>query len=71
MLRRGFQHSLSSGCYPIYILRSHYRAGADEHKTPTLTAPQRPSNIWEIIQLLLSNGYTMAMIRTMYPGLFL
>jgi hypothetical protein len=33
--------------------------------------PERPVAIGELIRTLLAHGYTMAMIRAMYPGLFL
>jgi hypothetical protein len=33
--------------------------------------PDRPAAIGEIIGRLLASGYTLTMIRAMYPGLFL
>jgi hypothetical protein len=36
-----------------------------------MVVPDRPQSIGAIISLLLANGYTMAMIRAMFPGLFL
>jgi hypothetical protein len=37
----------------------------------TTVLPDRPAAIGELIRVLLAHGYTMAMIRAMYPGLFL
>jgi len=34
-------------------------------------APDRPSSASTIIMWFLANGYTMAQIRIMFPGLFL
>jgi hypothetical protein len=51
---------------PVLIRRASLSAARAEH----FAAPDRPSSTSAIIIWFLANGYTMAQIRIMFPGLF-
>jgi hypothetical protein len=54
--------------YPAPVLSR--RALSNETHTERAAAPDRPSSVSAIIMWFIANGYTMAQIRIMFPGLF-
>jgi hypothetical protein len=69
-LCRTYTHPLPELRYPSYFVRRSFHTAKDEPRIPISNAPGRPPDIWEIIQLLIANGYSMGQIRAMFPGLF-